>query len=64
MTQEWKDRLNSLLSRKFLVWVAATVALFMKLIDGFVWAGVTGAYLGINLIQKKLEGTNGNGTEH
>jgi hypothetical protein len=53
----WKamwTRLQDLLSRKFIVFVIASVAMFMKLIDGWVWAGVAGAYLGINLLQKKL----------
>jgi hypothetical protein len=56
MTAELKVRLSDLLSRKFLVWVVATVALFMKLIDGFVWAGVTGLYIGVNLLQKIIPG--------
>lgn len=53
----WKamsTRVQDLLSRKFLVFAIASVAMFMKLIDGWVWAGIAGVYLGVNLLQKKL----------
>jgi hypothetical protein len=68
MTQEWKDRLNGLLSRKFLAFVIATVLVFMGKIEGWMWAGIAGAYLGINLLQKQIDAGKevslGNGTEH
>jgi len=54
-----KDFLKGLLSRKFLIWVVATVALFLKLIDGYIWGAITGAYLGINLLRHAQEIKNG-----
>jgi len=44
-----KGFLKSLLSRKLWIWVVATVALFMGLIEGWIWGGITAAYMGANL---------------
>jgi len=44
-----KEFLKSLLSRKLIVWLVATVALFMGLIDGFIWGAITATYMGANL---------------
>lgn len=57
MTAEWKERLSGLLSRKFLAFGVASIALFMKLIDGWMWLTVAGVYLGANLLQKKMANT-------
>ena len=56
LTEETKGRLRSLLSKKLIVWVVATVALFMKLIDGSSWVIITTAYLGVEVGQKWILG--------
>lgn len=52
----WKVFFRGLLSRKFIVWIVATVALFMGLIDGILWGGITAAYLGVNVWQDLKNG--------
>ena len=54
-----KEFLKSLLSRKFVVFVIATVAMFMGLISGTIWAGIAGLYLGANLLRHQQEKKNG-----
>ena len=56
MTWDWNLFLKGLVSRKFIVWVVATVALFMGLIDGLLWGGITAAYLGVNVWQSMKNG--------
>lgn len=55
--------LKGFVSKKMIIWVIATVALFMKLIDGTWWGIITAAYLGVNVTQdyimRKLGGKNG-----
>jgi len=46
---EWKAILERLLSRKFIVWVVATVLVFMGKIEGWMWIAITGTYMGVNL---------------
>ena len=48
------QRLTGLVSRKFLIVVAATVAMFMSKIDGLTWAGIVMLYLGADQIQEKI----------
>jgi hypothetical protein len=55
------ELLTSFLSRKFLAWAVATVALFMHMISGEAWLIITGAWLGINILQKLIERKSGNG---
>lgn len=43
---------NKVVPKKLIVWITATIALFMKLIDGNVWGIITGIYLGVNIIGK------------
>ena len=54
MTEEVKGRLRSLLSKKAIVWVAATVALFLGEIEGDSWTIITGVYLGVEVGQKLI----------
>lgn len=56
MKWDWNLFLKGLVSRKFLVWCVATVALFMGLVDGILWGAITGAYLGVNLLQEFRRG--------
>ena len=56
LSEELKGRLRSLLSKKFIVWAVATVAMFLKLIDGASWVWISGAYIGIEVGQKVLPG--------
>ncbi len=35
------------LSRKFIAWIAATVAMFLGKVDGDAWMVVTGIYMGL-----------------
>jgi len=46
---DWKAILERLLSRKFIVWVVATVLVFMGKIEGWMWIAITGTYMGVNL---------------
>jgi len=48
-----KEIFERLTSRKFIVWVVATVAMFLNLIEGWIWAAITGAYIGINFLDWK-----------
>jgi hypothetical protein len=53
----WKamfTRVQDLLSRKFIVFVIATILVFMKSIEGWMWVVIAAEYLGINMLQKKL----------
>ena len=43
---------NCVIPKKLIVWVVATIALFMKLIDGYAWMILSGIYLGVNIIGK------------
>lgn len=45
----FKEFLQNVLSRKFVIWVVATVALFMGLIEGWIWGAITATYMGANL---------------
>jgi hypothetical protein len=53
---DWGVFWRGLLSRKFICWAVATVAMFMGLVDGLVWAAITGAYLGVNVWQDAKNG--------
>lgn len=63
----WK-KLTELLSRKFIVFAIGTVLVFMGKIEGWQWAALAGAYLGINLLQKQIDAGRevrlGDGAEH
>lgn len=65
-----KEFLKNLLSRKLIIWVVATVALFMGLIEGWIWGAITATYMGANLLDwqiiKKHEdpGSKGNGSSY
>jgi len=59
---------NKALPKKLIVWVVATVLVFLGKVDGYVWGIVTGVYLGVNIIgkfspiaKKMAEGDNGEG---
>jgi hypothetical protein len=41
-------------SRKFIVWVVATVALFMDIITGIQWVFVSAIWIGGNSIDKLI----------
>lgn len=47
--------LTKVTSRKFIVFLIATIALFAKWIDGLTWAIFAGAYIGLNLLDKKTK---------
>jgi hypothetical protein len=49
-----KDRLQSLLSRKFLAFAVATILLATGLINQQTWVIITGAYIGLNVAQNIL----------
>jgi hypothetical protein len=51
-----KDRLKALLSRKFIAFVVASVFLYLGKLPAEYWAGVAGAYIGLNVLQTKLTG--------
>jgi len=40
---------NKMLPKKLIVFTIATIALFMKLIDGMQWTIISGVYLGLNM---------------
>ena len=40
---------NKMLPKKLIVFTIATIALFMKLIDGMQWTVIAGVYLGLNM---------------
>ena len=49
------QRFAGLFSRKFLIVVAATVAMFMKIIGGLEWVGIVTAYLAADQYQTHQE---------
>ena len=48
----WDFIFNKLIPKKFVVFLIATVALFMKLIDGQSWMIVSVLYIGGNTVAK------------
>ena len=52
---DWGRFLQGFASKKFLAWVAATVALYLRLIDAGTWLTVTLVYVGANLGQDLME---------
>lgn len=51
-----RERLKAMLSRKFLAFVAATILLVLGNINQQTWLIITGAYIGLNVLQDKLMG--------
>jgi len=47
---------NKLLPKKFIVFTIATIALFMKLLDGQGWTIIAGIYIGGNVLKAVLPG--------
>lgn len=43
---------NKAIPKKLIVWIVATIALFMGYIDGWTWMILTGIYLGANIVGK------------
>lgn len=50
-----KDWLGRIKSRKFLVWVTASVAMFVGKIDGKAWIIVSCIYIGGNVLKGLIE---------
>ena len=51
----WSKFFIGFVSRKFVVFVLATVLMFMGKLEGWMWAAIAGAYLGINILQHRVE---------
>jgi hypothetical protein len=50
---EWIDFVfNKLIPKKLLVWVIATILVFSGKLNGEMWAYISMAYLGVNMLQK------------
>ena len=52
---------SAFISRKFLVLAIATVMLWFGKIADDIWMYVALAYIGVNVVQKYIEGKNGVG---
>jgi len=52
---KWDFFFNKMIPKKFIVFTLATIALFMKLIDGGQWTIIAGVYLGINITGKAIQ---------
>jgi len=46
--------LNKIVSRKLIVWLVATTALFMQVIQPEQWIVITGIYLSVQSVQDML----------
>jgi hypothetical protein len=44
--------LNKLLPKKLIVWIVATILVFMKILPGDLWAYLSMIYIGMNVAQK------------
>jgi succinate-acetate transporter protein len=55
--------LRKMCSRKLIVWIIATVLVFMGVIAGEHWVALSFAYLGINVAQKGVLHIMGNSRE-
>ncbi len=51
--------LKGFVSKKLVVWIVATVLLFMGKIDMWWWGLITTAYLGVNVTQDLINRKNG-----
>jgi len=51
--------LKGFVSKKLVVWIVATVLLFLKLIDAWWWGLITMTYLGVNVTQDLINRKNG-----
>ena len=51
--------LKGFISKKLIVWVVATVLLFLQLIDAWWWGMITMVYLGVNVTQDLINRKNG-----
>ena len=56
MQSKWDFFFNKMLPKKFIVFTIATIALFMKLLNGQQWTIVAGIYIGGNVLKTLFNG--------
>lgn len=56
ISDEMRGRLRSLIGKKFIIVIIASVAMFMGKIGGLEWVGIVTAYLAADQYQTKTQG--------